>query len=468
MNSAQGSRLDSWKEIAEYLGRNARTVSRWAEQRRLPVHRVPGGKRGVVFAFTDEIDAWLLDQKATDLSSLRTAPFIGGTHEPVAPSGLLQRYQPSHRFALPLLRWHIVAAACVVLVVSISVAFTFRPARSHASQLSSVKFGADTLEATDAEGRTLWTHRYPQPFAESYYKRFPGDYSLIRIADFFRDGRKEIAALIPLHSGPNPSQIMQTEIDFFSGNGTLLWRYQPGKAFQFGAHELKAPWAFEDLLVSGAEEQATLWVTAAHHTWGNSFVAELDPRTGRDTLRFVNTGVLYRLNELKTSKGIYLLAGGFNNEWDSGSLAIINENRPFAASPQTPGGRHHCDSCPPGVPDYYFVFPRSEINRISGLYQDPVFDIQIAEDGIQVTKYERFTSGGETTIYLLSPEPPFALLSVRYGSDYDMLHQRWSTEGKISHSLKDCPERLHPQAVRIWTLSRGWVALPVRPAKTDQ
>src|SRR5262245_167732 len=29
----------------------------------MPVHRVPGGKRQAVFAFTDEIDAWLLSQE---------------------------------------------------------------------------------------------------------------------------------------------------------------------------------------------------------------------------------------------------------------------------------------------------------------------------------------------------------------------------------------------------------------------
>lgn len=59
MSLAQGRRLDSWKSIAEYLGRNVRTVTRWADERGLPVRRVPGGKRQAVFAYTGEIDAWL-------------------------------------------------------------------------------------------------------------------------------------------------------------------------------------------------------------------------------------------------------------------------------------------------------------------------------------------------------------------------------------------------------------------------
>jgi excisionase family DNA binding protein len=52
-------RLDSWKEIAAYLGRKVRTVQRWANTRHLPVHRIPGGERPRVFALKAEIDAWL-------------------------------------------------------------------------------------------------------------------------------------------------------------------------------------------------------------------------------------------------------------------------------------------------------------------------------------------------------------------------------------------------------------------------
>ncbi len=35
-------RLDSWKAIADYVGREVRTAMRW-EKKGLPVHRVPAG-----------------------------------------------------------------------------------------------------------------------------------------------------------------------------------------------------------------------------------------------------------------------------------------------------------------------------------------------------------------------------------------------------------------------------------------
>ena len=55
-----GERLDSWKDIAVYLGREVRTVQRWAVARSLPVHRHPGGgNRPRVFSDKAEIDAWM-------------------------------------------------------------------------------------------------------------------------------------------------------------------------------------------------------------------------------------------------------------------------------------------------------------------------------------------------------------------------------------------------------------------------
>src|SRR5262245_38719494 len=52
-----GDRLDSWKEIAAYLRRSVRTVTRW-EREGLPVHRHLHSKTGTVYAYKSELDAW--------------------------------------------------------------------------------------------------------------------------------------------------------------------------------------------------------------------------------------------------------------------------------------------------------------------------------------------------------------------------------------------------------------------------
>ncbi len=53
-----GARLDSWKAIAAYLGREVRTAQRWERSEGLPVHRLGHQKRGSVYAFAGELDAW--------------------------------------------------------------------------------------------------------------------------------------------------------------------------------------------------------------------------------------------------------------------------------------------------------------------------------------------------------------------------------------------------------------------------
>jgi serine/threonine-protein kinase len=76
-----GERLDSWKDIAAYLGRDLRTVQRWESERRLPVHRLPGGDRPRVYALPSELDAWLRSSPAEDRepASVAVLPFVNLT-----------------------------------------------------------------------------------------------------------------------------------------------------------------------------------------------------------------------------------------------------------------------------------------------------------------------------------------------------------------------------------------------------
>jgi hypothetical protein len=53
------NRLDSWKEIAVYLGREVRTAQRWEKREGLPVKRHVHAKASSVYAFKQEVDAWL-------------------------------------------------------------------------------------------------------------------------------------------------------------------------------------------------------------------------------------------------------------------------------------------------------------------------------------------------------------------------------------------------------------------------
>jgi hypothetical protein len=52
-------RLNSWKEIAAYLGTSERTVQRWEHSEFLPVHRHAHEKASSVYARPEELEDWL-------------------------------------------------------------------------------------------------------------------------------------------------------------------------------------------------------------------------------------------------------------------------------------------------------------------------------------------------------------------------------------------------------------------------
>jgi hypothetical protein len=73
--------LNSWKEIAAYLGRGVRTVQRYERELGLPVRRPRGTPRSAVLALTDELDNWL-----------RTAP-TGELHRQTEPPSAAAQVQ---------------------------------------------------------------------------------------------------------------------------------------------------------------------------------------------------------------------------------------------------------------------------------------------------------------------------------------------------------------------------------------
>jgi tetratricopeptide (TPR) repeat protein len=56
--SPSQTRLDTWKSIAHHLGRSSRTVQRWHSIYGMPVHHL-SGESGSVYAYADDLDAWL-------------------------------------------------------------------------------------------------------------------------------------------------------------------------------------------------------------------------------------------------------------------------------------------------------------------------------------------------------------------------------------------------------------------------
>jgi len=68
------SLLSSWKEIAAYLDCEARTCNRWEKKLGLPIHRKEGMGKSWVYAYKEELDAWLDDRLKNGATTRRPVP----------------------------------------------------------------------------------------------------------------------------------------------------------------------------------------------------------------------------------------------------------------------------------------------------------------------------------------------------------------------------------------------------------
>ena len=115
-------RLDSWKEIATYLGRDVTTVQRWERQEGMPVHRHLHHKRGSVYALSSELDAWRQGRKLRSEEEPELALEAAGP-------GARQTTVPRGR------GWLILGFSAVVLAAIVSLAyFTTRMRAKDASR----------------------------------------------------------------------------------------------------------------------------------------------------------------------------------------------------------------------------------------------------------------------------------------------------------------------------------------------
>ncbi|MGA8529182.1 MAG: hypothetical protein WB622_05665 [Acidobacteriaceae bacterium] len=158
--AAPGRRIDSWKEIAAFFGRDERTVRRWEKERSLPVHRIPG-ERGGVFAYTDELTRWLNStSEAVDAAEPSSPADPPPAPAPSSPEAVppLER-PPASRFpSLPLLLS--VAALLLLAYAGYRRHSNIRKMRPAAPVASSSTHVADPqAEEFYLKGRYYWDRR---------------------------------------------------------------------------------------------------------------------------------------------------------------------------------------------------------------------------------------------------------------------------------------------------------------------
>jgi TolB-like protein/Tfp pilus assembly protein PilF len=178
-------RLDSWKEIASYLNRGARTVQRWEREAGLPIHRLQHEKLGSVYAYRRELDAWWKSRGA-QLESEAPSEAAGTRSIAVLPFADLSQEKDQQYFCEGLAEEIITRLAKMkaLRVASRTSSFQLKTADMDAPEIGrrlhvgsilegSVRKSADRLriavQLTDSEtGFQIWSESYDRRISDIF------------------------------------------------------------------------------------------------------------------------------------------------------------------------------------------------------------------------------------------------------------------------------------------------------------
>jgi hypothetical protein len=426
---AERQRLDSWKAIAEYLGRDVRTALRWHRDDGMPVHRIGGSRGRAVFAYSDEIDGWLAGARVNPVPAEALPP---ATADPEARQigeiALSEIRHTEKRLAL---------AALLMVTVLAAAGFAWRGLAPGAGPIARASFVNDAVVAVDASGREVWRYALPHLNASETERH-------VRVHDVDGDRRPDVvASFVPWDAEASRQESQLLVID---SSGRLRWQKTLGDRVTFGGVEYGPPWYQDALTVYQVGGETRISGAFHHHTWWPDLVMTFDAG-GRIVGRFVNSGWIYGLT--LTSDGRHLLASGVNNALGGSVLSAINTSHPEGASPPGPD-TPVCGNCPAGVPDAYLLWPRSEL--ADPAQSPPTLAFVLPDGTIEVHANQRRTDGAPEFVAALSPA--LQVLHSSVSDSFRDLHRRLEDDHKVTHPLASCPWLTPP--VKIWTPSGGW------------
>lgn len=423
LESGNGERLDSWKAIAAYLGRDAGTVRRWERTRGLPVHRVPGGKGSSVFAYTSEIDAWL-----------QSAP----KESPAAAEEARAEDAAARRRGT--WRWAAASAGIAALLV---VGWLIQLPSAGADRLQ-VHMNEQSVTAADGDGRELWVHHLDEKF---------------------RHIKTEASEPIRVVTGRNPRVYFLTsqrigradnaadggEFTSLDGNGDVRFTFRLFDNLRFAGQYFTPPWALTAFSVLDSE--ATRLAVAAHHwVWSPSIIAILDDK-GNRLGTYVNHGWIEQLHWLSPDR---LVFGGFLESKNGGMVGLLDPAALDGQTPEERGSPNECENCGKNPPLRMAVMPRSEVNLVT----QSRFNRAIVErtgDRLTVRTIEVPALDGQgaaDAIYEFTTGLEFVTAS--FSQRYWEIHDRLEREKKIDHDRAHCPFKDGPRDIHVWTPEQGW------------
>jgi hypothetical protein len=436
MAKEEGSRrlLSSWKEVATHLGCDKRTCYRWEKSLGLPVRRVEGASRSRVFAYADEIDRWREER-------------LGG-----GPGPGNRPASKAVAKALPLMG--LVSVGLVAAVLFIPKLLGSRPP-------SDFHIRGSVLSVLDDKGRELWKYDtgLENLETEAIYRQYfqfrrinPENWAAVLphlvIKDLDGDGRPEV-----LFSTQTQDEFNEGELICFGSRGDIRWRIRTGREMRFGEENFSADYRIHGLVVADldGDGRSEIVVDSFHRPNFPCQLLVLD-NAGKTLGEYWSSGQFMDIvvHDLDGDGKPEIIAGGTNNEYRSGVLAVFRADRVHGASPQSLD-HYVCQRLDPGTQEFFVFLPRADVDIVEA-HQESVAAIEILKnDKISVLM---LFSG---IYYEFGFD--FRTAEALSGHRFEKLHALAAAEGKVKSVANEGYFEDLRDRIRFWG-KQGWSARP--------
>ena len=399
--------LQSWKELANYLGVSVRTVQLWERARALPVRRLPG-PNGRILALPAEIESW------------RTA-------QPPPPP------KPPYP----------IYAAIVLLAFLAGAAATWLYLRPTPRHHFTVDNGIVT--AFNKQGHPTWTFH-----SGTNAPTGPGTYfSKIVQTDLDADGADELLVTREL---PNTNHVLYC----FNARGDVLWTRNLGRTVQTAVETLEPPFlarGFE--VLRGFPDGLPRIVTVAHHhLWYPSQLLVLDLH-GNILGEYWHSGHLtaFTLSDLDLDGHPELIVAGINQARKSAELAVLDPFHLTGTSTES-NPTFQLLSMPTGVERARAVLTPSRLSRLTAAYNLPVA-LFPKRDGLLLDVHEGtgIATPGNSLTYEFNRQ--LQVVSISPSDQFALSQDAFVRAGKLAHALT--PAELVNELPLRWL--KPWPAL---------